>query len=322
MGLSGPMGYTFAQANKTFGFWGLKRATGLRRVVHLIDFENTHAASTRGSRRASVFHKMACSTNVVTSRLQIDLVPCLVDNYAYLLHDTSAKVTAVVDPSAAGPVINALKDKGLSLDFILNTHHHWDHTGGNLDLKREYNAQVVGPRADEDRIPGIDISLRDGESWTLGDNVMHVLDTPGHTRGHVSFYFPDSSAVFTGDTLFAMGCGRLFEGSPEQMWNSLTKLLQLPDDTLIYCGHEYTLSNGKFARSMEPQNQALLSYFEKVAELRQKGIPTIPTSLADEKKFNPFLRPFSEELRKSLNLKGSATDVEAFAAVRAAKDRF
>lgn len=261
------------------------------------------------------------SATITQAALQIDLVKCLVDNYAYLLHDTASGTTGIVDPSAAGPVVKALKEKGLSLDYILNTHHHWDHTGGNADLKKQYNAKVVGPRADQERIPGIDIALRDGETWMFGEQLMRVLDTPGHTRGHVSFYFERSKSLFTGDTLFSIGCGRLFEGSPEQMWISLSKLTALPDDTLVYCGHEYTMSNAKFALTVEPQNIALQSRAQQVKELRDKDQPTIPTTLREEKEFNPFLRPFSAELRKSLNVAAAASDIDAFAAVRAAKDR-
>jgi hydroxyacylglutathione hydrolase len=261
------------------------------------------------------------NTVLMQAALQIDLVPCLVDNYAYLLHDSASGVTGVVDPSAAGPVIDALNKRGLSLTYILNTHHHWDHTGGNAELKKKYNAKVVGPRADEERIPGIDLALRDGQIWMFGEQEMQVLDTPGHTRGHVSFYFKQSKAVFTGDTLFSIGCGRLFEGSPEQMWMSLSKLAGLPDDTLVYCGHEYTLSNAKFAITVEPDNKRLKSRLEQVKELRQKGLATIPSTLGEEKETNPFLRPFSAGLRKTMKVPADASDIQAFAAVRAAKDR-
>ncbi|BBN19291.1 hydroxyacylglutathione hydrolase [Marchantia polymorpha subsp. ruderalis] len=323
---SAPLSRLSLKVNRAFSFCGFPQTAGLHRSLQQVGFGEMPSfySNSAAPGNSSGLHtrKQRFSTNVVTSRLQIDMVPCLVDNYAYLLHDVNARVTAVVDPSAAGPVIRALNEKGLSLDFILNTHHHWDHTGGNVELKRKYNAKVVGPRADEGRIPEIDISLREGECWKLGEHVMHVLDTPGHTRGHVTFYFPDSGAVFTGDTLFSMGCGRLFEGTPEQMWNSLSKICHLPDETLVYCGHEYTLSNAKFAMSVEPQNEALSSRYEKVAELRRKGLPTVPTSLGEEKSFNPFLRPFSQELRKSVHLNSSASDVETFAAVRLAKDRY
>ncbi|OAE31863.1 hypothetical protein AXG93_2788s1030 [Marchantia polymorpha subsp. ruderalis] len=308
---SAPLSRLSLKVNRAFSFCGFPQTAGLHRSLQQVGFGEMPSfySNSAAPGNSSGLHtrKQRFSTNVVTSRLQIDMaphllcrisagamwgvhqVPCLVDNYAYLLHDVNARVTAVVDPSAAGPVIRALNEKGLSLDFILNTHHHWDHTGGNVELKRKYNAKVVGPRADEGRIPEIDISLREGECWKLGEHVMHVLDTPGHTRGHVTFYFPDSGAVFTGDTLFSMGCGRLFEGTPEQMWNSLSKICHLPDETLVYCGHEYTL---------------------------------VPTSLGEEKSFNPFLRPFSQELRKSVHLNSSASDVETFAAVRLAKDRY
>ncbi|KAL2608981.1 hypothetical protein R1flu_027554 [Riccia fluitans] len=323
--LCGPTSLIRASAvNRAFAV--VRRTAGLHQFlqqVYAVEMppRYSHNIATPRHMRGTQTRYRAYSTNVVTSKLQIELVPCLVDNYAYLLQDVNAKVTAVVDPSAAGPVIDALNAKGLSLHFILNTHHHWDHTGGNAELKRKYNAKVVGPRADEERIPGIDISLRGGQTWKLGEHMMQVLETPGHTRGHVTFYFPDSGAVFTGDTLFSLGCGRLFEGTAEQMWNSLSKISQLPDETLIYCGHEYTLSNAKFAMSLEPTNETLSSHYEKIAQLRRKGLPTIPTTLGEEKKFNPFLRPSSLELRKALNLSRSASDVETFAAVRSAKDR-
>lgn len=260
--------------------------------------------------------------STAVAALQIDVVPCLKDNYAYVLHDTEAGVTGVIDPSEPEPVVQALKRKGLGLGYILNTHHHWDHTGGNIDLKKRYNAKVVGPYADRDRIPGIDVALKDGDTWMFGNQKMLVLDTPGHTRGHVCFFFPNSKAIFTGDTLFSLSCGKLFEGTPQQMWTSLSKIMSFPDDTSVYCGHEYTLSNAEFSLSLEPSNEALQSYYVKVKELRQAGLPTIPTNLGLEKACNPFLRVSSAEVRASVGIPSGADEVQALAAVRARKDKW
>lgn len=258
-------------------------------------------------------------TNV--SKLQIDLVPCLSDNYAYLVHEPEEGITAVVDPSESGPVLAALKAKGLKLDFILNTHHHFDHIGGNEALKAEYGATIIGPKADEERIPLIDIALSDGETLNLGTETGTVLDVPGHTKGHIAFWFGSSDAVFTGDTLFALGCGRMFEGTPPQFWNSLSKLADLPDETLIYCGHEYTQSNARFAVTVEPGNEALISRAAEIDRLRAAGTPTIPSSMGLERETNPFLRPMSPNLQATIGKKG-ADVVEVFAATRKLKDSF
>jgi hydroxyacylglutathione hydrolase len=249
-------------------------------------------------------------------------VPCLRDNYAYLLHDEDTGTVGVVDPSEAVPVIEALSRKNINLTYILNTHHHHDHTGGNAELKARYGAKVIGSGIDKDRIPGIDIDLKDGDKWMFAGHEVQVIETPGHTRGHISFYFPGSGVVFTGDTLFSLSCGKLFEGTPEQMFSSLNKLVPLPDDTSIYCGHEYTLSNSKFALSIEPKNEALRSYAARVNNLRSKGLPTIPTTLKVEKLCNPFLRTSSTEIRQSLDIPASATDAEALGVIRRAKDNF
>ncbi|KAJ0969329.1 hypothetical protein J5N97_022206 [Dioscorea zingiberensis] len=237
----------------------------------------------RGDCKSFGVSQFLCNTTSMASSLQIQLVPCLQDNYAYLLHDTDTGTVGVVDPSEALPVINALNRKNKNLTYILNTHHHYDHTGGNLELKAAYGAKVIGSSKDKDRIPGIDIALQDGETWMFAGHEVFVMETPGHTKGHVSYYFPGCGAVFTGDTLFSLSCGKLFEGSPEQMHSSLQKILSLPDDTNVYCGHEYTLSNAKFALSIEPNNEALQSYAAHVAQLRSKELPTIPTTLKREK---------------------------------------
>ncbi|KAK9138719.1 hypothetical protein Sjap_009313 [Stephania japonica] len=248
-----------------------------------------------------------CSISSTTSSLQIELVPCLKDNYAYLLHDVDTGTVGVVDPSEAMPIIDALNRKNRNLTYILNTHHHYDHTGGNAELKARYGAKVIGSSLDKDRIPGIDIALQDGDKWMFAGHEVVVMDTPGHTKGHISYYLPGCGAIFTGDTLFSLSCGKLFEGTPEQMLASLDKIVSLPDDTNIYCGHEYTLSNSKFALSIEPKNTALQSYAARVAQLRSKGAPTIPTALKLEKACNPFLRTSSTEIRRSLKIPDTAS---------------
>ncbi|KAL1324040.1 hypothetical protein HN51_034231 [Arachis hypogaea] len=263
-----------------------------------------------------------CSVVNISSSLQIELVPCLGDNYAYLLHDTDTGTVGVVDPSEAAPIIDVLSKKDRNLTYILNTHYHHDHTGGNTELKERYGAKVIGSEVDNDKIPGIDISLSDGDTWMFAGHEVLIMATPGHTQGHISFYFPGSGAIFTGDTLFSLSCGKLFEGTAEQMLSSLKKIMSLPDNTNIYCGHEHTLSNSEFALSIEPKNEELQLYAAHVAHLRNKGLPTIPTTLKVEKACNPFLRTFSTEIRRKLNIAVTADDAEALRIIRQAKDNF
>ncbi|KAK4566606.1 hypothetical protein RGQ29_002750 [Quercus rubra] len=284
-------------------------------------FFSTPLKTLRGASRSLRVNQF-CSVVNLSPTLQIELVPCLSDNYAYLLHDVDTGTVGVVDPSEALPVIDALKRKNRNLTYILNTHHHYDHTGGNEELKERYGAKVIGSAIDRDRIPGIDIILNDGDKWMFAGHEVVVMETPGHTRGHISFYFPGSGVIFTGDTLFSLSCGKLFEGTPEQMLSSLKKITALPDDTNIYCGHEYTLSNSKFALSIEPKNEALKSYASHVAHLRSKGLATIPTTLKMEKSCNPFLRTSSVDIRRSLNIADTADDAEALGIIRQAKDNF
>jgi hydroxyacylglutathione hydrolase len=255
------------------------------------------------------------------SELAIHMFPCLADNYGYLLHDAESGSTAAVDTPDAAEIVAQLDAKGWRLTHILNTHHHADHAGGNLELKRLTGCTIVGPRADEARIPGIDIAVGEGDVVELGAHRASVFDTPGHTRGHIVYYFAASGAAFVGDTLFAMGCGRLFEGTPRQMWSSLQKILQWPDDTRLYCAHEYTQSNARFALTVEPQNGALRERAATVARLRAQGKATVPTTLGDERATNPFLRPQSRELRATIDLP-QAADVDVFAKTRALKDAF
>jgi|SRR5580704_5137043 hydroxyacylglutathione hydrolase len=255
------------------------------------------------------------------TRLQIELVPCLSDNYAYLIHDADDEFCAIVDPSEPAPVCAALDRHGLRLTHILNTHHHFDHTGGNIALKEEFDAEVVGPEKDRDRIPGIDVGVSEDAPFLLGSHKARILEIPAHTRAHIAFAFEDDAAVFTGDTLFAMGCGRLFEGTPAMMWTSLSKLMRLDGRTAVYCGHEYTLNNGRFALALEPDNEDLQSRMAEVQQLRAKSAPTIPSTIDLEKRTNPFLRPNSPEIRRMLNMQG-ASEVEVFAEMRRRKDAF
>ncbi len=253
--------------------------------------------------------------------LEIEIVPCLSDNYAYLVRDPSEGFCAVVDPSEPEPVLKALGAHGWKLTHILNTHHHFDHTGGNLPLKAEFGAQVVGPAKDRERIPGIDVGVDQESGFALGSHRARVLEIPAHTRAHIAFAFETDRAVFTGDTLFAMGCGRLFEGTPAMMWESLSKLMELDADIRVYCGHEYTLNNGRFALTLEPGNAALQARMHDVEALRAKGSSTIPSTIGLEKKTNPFLRPDSAEIRRTLGMEAAST-VEVFAEMRRRKDAF
>jgi len=255
------------------------------------------------------------------SALKIEAVRCLSDNYAWLAYDREDRFCAVIDPSEAEPVRRATKEHGLKLTHILNTHHHPDHVGGNLELKEEFGLTIVGPKNDAARIPGIDIGVAEGDTYALGKHLGRVFEIPAHTRGHIAFWFENDDALFTGDTLFAMGCGRLFEGDPPTMWSSLSKLAKLPDRTRFYCGHEYTEANGHFALTLEPTNAALQARMDWVRETRAKGLPTLPATLGEEKKTNPFLRPASAEIRQVLGLE-DAKDVDVFAETRRRKDVF
>ena len=211
------------------------------------------------------------------------------DNYGYLLEADDGTV-AVLDPSEPGAVIELLDKRGLGLNFVFNTHHHGDHIGGNAALKAKYGCKIIGPKADAHRIPDMDTGLAEGDTFSFGSDTAQIIETPGHTSGHICLYFPDSAVLFCGDTLFSMGCGRLFEGTAEQMWQSLSKISTLPDNTMIYCGHEYTAANGAFCLTVEPANSALQERMKEVEELRAANMPTIPVSLGIEKQTNVFLR--------------------------------
>jgi hydroxyacylglutathione hydrolase len=253
--------------------------------------------------------------------MQIIPIPCLKDNYAYIINDEVSKNVGVVDPSESEPVINFLEKKKLKLNYILNTHHHFDHIGGNIKLKKIYNAKVVGFDGDKHRIPGIDILLKENDVWNFGESSVKILYIPGHTLGHICFFFEKEKLAFTGDTLFSLGCGRIFEGSHEQMLSSLNKIKKLPKDTKIYCGHEYTYKNGEFCMKYDKGNLDLQKQFERVKLLRLKNQPTVPTTLDDELKTNIFLRCNKNDLKIKLSMKNDE-DYKVFAKVRDLKDSF
>lgn len=253
--------------------------------------------------------------------LEIIILPVLTDNYIYVVHDRDTKETAVVDPALAGPVLAFLNEKGWALKYILNTHHHSDHVGGNLQIKQQTGCQIIGATSDWKRIPGIDRGVDEGDSLSLGGHTAEIIATPGHTLGHVVYHFAVDKLLFCGDTLFVMGCGRLFEGTAEQMWKSLQKLKALPKETKVYCTHEYTQNNGRFAITVEPDNTILQEKMQEVKQLRDSNQPTVPTTIADELTTNPFFREDSPALQKTIGMTGN-TPVEIFARVRRMKDSF
>ena len=253
--------------------------------------------------------------------LAIVVFPMLSDNYGFLLHDPLSGATAVVDPAEAAPVLAACAAHGWRLSHILNTHHHGDHVGGNLELKARTGCVIIGPAYDRDRIPGIDIAVDEDSGAEFAGRPARVLFVPGHTRGHIAYWFAGDRALFCGDTLFSIGCGRLFEGTPAQMWSSLLKLRALPDETRVYCAHEYTQSNCRFALTAEPENAKLVAHVADVARARAEGRFTIPSTLEVEKACNPFLRADQPTLRQRFGGAGMS-DAGVLGALRAAKDRF
>lgn len=253
--------------------------------------------------------------------LEIHQFPCLSDNYGFLIHDSQARLTAAVDTPEAGPILSALDNKGWHLTHILNTHHHWDHTGGNIELKEKTGCTIAGPAAEAEKIPGIDILLKEGDLFSFGTHKARIHETPGHTLGHIVYHFAGDGIAFVGDTLFAMGCGRLFEGTADQMWKSLQKILQWPDDTLIYCAHEYTENNARFALTIDPDNPLLQERYKLVKQARFVNKPTIPVLLREEKSTNPFLRAGDKALKQYLEIP-EANDENVFAKIRQLKDSF
>lgn len=253
--------------------------------------------------------------------LEIVQFMCLEDNFGVLLHDPVSGRTASIDAPEAAAIERELEARGWKLDEILVTHHHGDHTGGIAALKARYGVVVTGPAAEADKIAGLDRLVKPGDRFDFAGSPIEVIGTPGHTLGQIALYFPQEHAVFAADALFSLGCGRVIEGTMEQMWNSLQGLAALPDDTAVYCGHEYTLSNARFALTIEPENPALLGHAAEAKRLRDAGKPTLPTTIAAEKAANPFLRADHPSVRARMGADG-APAAEVFAAIRRAKDNF
>jgi hydroxyacylglutathione hydrolase len=239
--------------------------------------------------------------------MKIQIIPCLQDNYSYLIIDEINNIACVVDPSEAEPIIRYLKNTEIKLKFILNTHHHYDHVGGNLKLKDKYGANIVGYKGDKERIPGIDILVDDQQTWMYENFEAKVIHIPGHTLGHICFYFHKEKSVFTGDTLFSLGCGKIFEGTYSQMFDSLMKLKKLPQNTKIFCGHEYTLQNSKFCMLHDENNKNLKTKINEIKIKLKTGLSTIPSTIKDELECNIFLR---------------SNNVETFSKLRDLKDNF
>ena len=239
--------------------------------------------------------------------MKIEIIPCLQDNYSYIIIDEKKNIACVVDPSESKPIIKYLQKNKINLKFILNTHHHYDHVGGNNELKEKYLAKVIGFKGDKDRIPGIDILVNDQEIWKHQDFEAKIIHIPGHTLGHICFYFYKNNSVFTGDTLFSLGCGRIFEGTYSQMYKSLNKLKKLPHDTKIFCGHEYTKQNSKFCLTYDANNKNLKTKINEIDLKLKNGLPTIPSTIKDELESNIFLR---------------SNNIESFSKLRDLKDNF
>ncbi|MGB0158133.1 MAG: hydroxyacylglutathione hydrolase [Thalassovita mediterranea] len=253
--------------------------------------------------------------------LELVTIPCLADNYAYLIHNADTGQTAVIDVPDAAPISAALKERGWMLSDVLLTHHHWDHVDGLADLLADHPANVIGAEADAHRLPTLNATVADGDRLAICGEEMQVLDVSGHTLGHVAFYFAASNMVFTADSLMALGCGRLFEGTPDQMFDSLSKLAALPPQTLVCSGHEYTQSNAKFAITIDPENAALISRVQQVEQARAAGEATVPSLLSLELSTNPFLRCTDPAVQATVGMIG-ADPAAVFAEIRTRKDNF
>ncbi len=253
--------------------------------------------------------------------LEINIINAFSDNYIYIIRNETMKITSVVDPGESTPVIKFLKNKGWHLDEIVNTHHHHDHIGGNAELLKIYQSKLIAPVYDKNHISNIDILVSDNDFISIAGTRTKVIHTPGHTLGHVCFYMADEKCLFSGDTMFYLGCGRVFEGTMEQMWSSLLKLRSLPNNTSVYCGHEYTSSNAKFANHIDPNNQLLKEAIIEIKNKRKKGLPTVPFELGKEKTINPFLRADDHNFTNSVDFKTSNPN-EIFSTMRLQKDNF
>lgn len=253
--------------------------------------------------------------------LETVVVPCLSDNYAYLIRDTATGKVGVVDVPDEKPILAALEARGWSLDMILITHHHYDHIDGVDPLRKQTGAKVVGSKLDSHRLPALDVALDEGEQVALGESRATVIDVSGHTINHIAFHFEAAGALFTADSLMAMGCGRVFEGTMEMMWESLSKLAVLPAETIVYSGHEYTQGNARFALSIDGDNPALVKRAAEIDAARAAGQATVPSVLSEELATNPFLRAGDPGLRRTLGME-AASDAEVFGEIRSRKDRF
>ena len=253
--------------------------------------------------------------------LDISIINCLSDNYSYLIRDKATNLVGVVDPSEFNPVDLKISKTYKKLDFILNTHHHHDHVGGNIDLKKKYNSKIVCSSYDEGRIPGASIKKSDGDQFSLGETEFKIIHIPGHTLGHIAFYSQKTNVIFTGDTLFSLGCGRIFEGTFEQMFKSLEKIKNLPKNTMMYCGHEYTNKNGQFCISIDEENDKLKKRIKDVNNKTQKNLPTIPITLDEELETNIFLRCEDKKIKNKLKM-DKASKLEVFTKLRNLKDQF
>lgn len=254
--------------------------------------------------------------------IEVCLLPANKDNYIAVVREPESGFVLVVDPGEVGVTPLFLAERGWLPSLILNTHHHWDHVGGNTELQNTFQAPLIASAIDGAKIPGVDRLVADGDRFTFGNETIRAIAIPGHTLGHTAFYFENSGVVFAGDTLFCMGCGRLFEGTPRQMWDSLKKLMALPDETLLYCGHEYTVANSRFAAHIEPDNADISSRAEWAKAKSVDGAPTLPSTIGLEKKTNPFLRAGLAEMRWRLNLSEDTPDFAVFKRLRELKDDF
>lgn len=253
--------------------------------------------------------------------LTIKIIPVLKDNYIYLIHDPISKQTAAVDPAEAQPVLDVLAENSWQLTYVLNTHHHWDHTNGNMALKQKTGCQIIAPCLEQNIIPGVDHAVNADDTVALGAHTATVIYIPGHTLGHVAYYFAENALLFCGDTVFVMGCGRMFEGTAEQMWHSLDTLRQLPADTAMYCTHEYSLANAWFALRIEPDNIDIQQRLQTIKQLRKNQQPTVPSTIALECATNPFLRVDHARVQKYLGMEHAAP-AQVFAELRRRKDLF
>ncbi|MGD9912981.1 MAG: hydroxyacylglutathione hydrolase [Rhizobiaceae bacterium] len=253
--------------------------------------------------------------------IRVEQFMCRTDNFGVLLHDPASGRSALVDAPEERPILEAIERTGWKPDTLFITHHHPDHVEANLALKEKFGLEIIGPAAEAAKIPGIDRTVKDGDELTFGGESVQVISTPGHTAGHVCFYFPKSATIFTADTLFALGCGRLFEAPPPVMYDSLTKLARLPLETIVYCGHEYTQSNAKFALTIDPTNSALKERAAEIDRLRAGGKPTLPTTIGAELSTNPFMRWHDPVIRRNLGMV-KASDAEVFTEIRKRKDVF